>query len=195
MQEPTDHDLIQQVAAGHPERLALLFDRYQRRLFSFFLRLGHGRSASDDLVQDTFLRMLRHAATYRGAGHFAGWMFSIARNVANDAWQQRALLEPLADELEALLPAHADHDPPALQEQAMLEQRLQLALLRLPRDARELVLLSRVQELDNAALALLFDCSIGAVKVRLHRTLQQLRKYFDETSDADTPSQEANHAV
>jgi RNA polymerase sigma-70 factor (ECF subfamily) len=58
--------------------------------------------------------------------------------------------------------------------------QLQRALLRLPQDSRELVLLSRVRDLGSDDLAKLFACSQSAVKVRLHRSLQLLREYFDE---------------
>jgi DNA-directed RNA polymerase specialized sigma24 family protein len=59
-------------------------------------------------------------------------------------------------------------------------QQLQRALLRLPQDKRELVLLGRVRELGSEDLAQLFACSPSVIKVRLHRTLLLLRKYFDE---------------
>ena len=137
-----------QIAAGHSERLALLYDRHQRRLFNFFLKLGHGCTASEDLVQDTFLRMLRHAHSYRSDGCFLPWIYQIARNTAADAWHEVAVLEALAEDEEALLPAIDEHEPASVHEQQELERRLQRALLRLPRESRELVLLSRVKELD-----------------------------------------------
>ena len=61
-----------------------------------------------------------------------------------------------------------------------LDVRLARALQRLPADKRELVLLSRVRQLSLADLAQLFACSVPAIKVRLHRSLRQLRDYFDE---------------
>jgi RNA polymerase sigma-70 factor (ECF subfamily) len=182
-----------EVAAGRIERLALLFDRYQKRLFNFFLRLGHGREASDDLVQDTFLRVLRHAGSYRGDGFFVGWLFQIARNVAADAWQQQAVLTSLDEEQETRLPTSPEHEPAALQEQAALERRLQTALARLSRDNRELVLLARIRELSGEELAQLFGCSVGAVKVRLHRALLELRQHFDAGNESGMRVEETHH--
>jgi RNA polymerase sigma factor (sigma-70 family) len=181
----SDYELMQQIGAGRAELLAMLYDKYQRRLFNFFLKMGHGRTASEDLVQDTFLRVLRHAASYKGDGHFVGWLFRIARNVAVDSWHEHAPIDSLEDELEAMLPAQAEHDPANLHEQSQLELRLQSALLQLPRESRELVLLSRITELNTEELAQLFGCSTGAVKVRLHRALLQLRQYFDAGTDVD----------
>ena len=185
-----------QVAAGNSARLAVLYDRYQRRLFNFFLKLGHTRAASEDMVQDSFLRMLRHAHSYRGEGGlFAPWMFRIARNVANDNWNAGSMLDELDDEQEASLPSVSDHEPANVHEQQALERRLQRALLKLSRENRELVLLSRVTELSSEELAQLFGCTTNAVKVRLHRSLLQLRALFDETDESSDTNQEANHAL
>jgi RNA polymerase sigma factor (sigma-70 family) len=182
-----------QVAAGQRDALARLFDRYHKRLFQHFVRLGHARAASDDLVQDTFLRVLRLGSSYRGDGYFIGWLYRIARNVANDAWQDIACLDPLDDDMALLLPASPDHDPAAQHEIAALELRLQRALRQLPRESRELVLLSRVSELDSETLARLFDCTAGTVKVRLHRALLQLRHHFDTLSESVPAKEETAH--
>jgi RNA polymerase sigma-70 factor (ECF subfamily) len=110
-------------------------------------------------------------------------MYQIARNAAADArghGQHEILLENAAlDEL------HDERNGAAesLHTQHELERRLQRALLRLPGDKRELVLLSRVKELGTADLARLFGCSNSALKVRLHRSLTLLREFFD---DGDT---------
>ncbi len=184
-----------QVAAGKSAQLAVLYDRYQRRLFNFFLKMGHARAASEDLVQDSFLRMLRHSNSYRTDGAFLPWMFRIARNVAADAWNAGAMLDALEEEQEVALPAAPEHEPGSVHDQQMLERRLQRALAQLTRENRELVLLSRVTELSSDELASLFGCSANAVKVRLHRSLLQLRTLFDETSEFDDASREASHAL
>jgi RNA polymerase sigma factor (sigma-70 family) len=172
------------IQAGQGALLAVLYDRYQKQLFNFFVRLGHTRTNSEDLVQDTFLRVLRLGKSYRGQGYFIGWLYQIARNVAHDAWQHSAGLESLEeDETAAEMPASAEHEPTSLFEHAALERRLQNALLQLPAESRELVVLSRVTELSNDELAQLFDCSVGALKVRLHRALQQLREHFENSSE------------
>lgn len=183
MPDASDHQLMLQVGAGHVDGLAVLFQRYQRRLYNFFLKLGHGSAQSEDLVQDTFMRMLRYAASYQQAGNYLGWMFQIARNVAADAYRNTEGEETLDEEVERELPGDPAHDPADVREQQDLEARLQRALLRLPRESRELILLSRVRELGSEELGQLFGCSANAVKVRLHRALLQLREHFDDRND------------
>lgn len=169
-----------QVRAGQPERLAELFARHHLKLFNFFRKLGNSRSGSEDLVQDTFLRMLKYASSYQEARSFMPWMFQIARNAAADAGREAGCgRKQDGDHLEDLA-ADSHGDPEMLHAFADTEKKLQQALMRLPRDKRELVLLSRVQQLGNDDLSKLFGCSSSAIKVRLHRSLALLREYFDD---------------
>jgi RNA polymerase sigma factor (sigma-70 family) len=189
--EATDEELMRRAAAQGPEALALLFDRHHRKLFTFFVKLGHPRANAEDLVQDSFVRMLRYAASFRSDAKFLPWMYQLARNAAADAWRGRAR-EELHDDaaLDALAVAAPD-DPHSAQSLRETEQRLQRALLMLPRDKRELVLLSRVRQLDNDDLARLFGCSVNAVKVRLHRSLGELRACFDALENGPSSTHDA----
>lgn len=183
----SDEELIQQVAAKRPSAMTVLFDRHHRKLFTFFVKLGQARSIGEDLVQETFLRMFRYARSFRAGARFSPWMYQIARNVAADAFharppeetQDHETLEGLAHGSASALPNDATDGPESAHSLGELEQRLQQALLMLPRDKRELVLLSRIRQLSTEDLAGLFDCSANAVKVRLHRSLEELRAHFD----------------
>ncbi|MCK7525668.1 MAG: hypothetical protein MZV64_52710 [Ignavibacteriales bacterium] len=61
---PTDNELMEDVRDGRVERLAVLFERYQTMLYNFFLRLTGNRAASEDLVQEVFVRVLKYRAGY-----------------------------------------------------------------------------------------------------------------------------------
>lgn len=192
MREHSDEELMQQVAAQGPAALALLYDRHHRRLLAFFVKLGHGRSGGEDLVQETFLRMLRYAASFRAGASFLPWMYQVARNAAADSFNARPREEAhdhaALDALGAAAPDSPEHTHGA----AALEARLQRALAMLPREKRELVLLSRVRELGTEDLARLFGCTSNALKVRLHRSLDELRVHFDAL-EPDEPT--LPHAV
>jgi RNA polymerase sigma factor (sigma-70 family) len=176
---PSDEELIQQPAVKRPQAMAVLFDRHHRRLFTFFVKLGHARTSSEDLVQESFLRMLRYASSFKAGARFTPWMYQIARNVAADAFNSRPREEAHDHEaLEGLAQATGD-GPESAHTLGELEQRLERALGMLTRDKRELVLLSRVRQLSTEDLAGLFGCTANAVKVRLHRSLEELRGHFD----------------
>ncbi len=175
----SDEELMQQAAGGRPDAMAVLFDRHHRRLVTFFVKLGSPRAGGEDLVQETFLRMLRYAASFRADARFTPWMYQIARNAAADAFKARPREEAHDHETLDGFANPSAEDPESSHSLGDLERRLQRALAKLPREKRELVLLSRVRQLSTEDLAGLFGCSTNAVKVRLHRSLEELRAHFD----------------
>jgi len=171
-----DTELMARVQAGHHEAcLAILFDRHHRPLYGFLFRLTGQQALSEDLVQEAFLRVLRYAGSFKSGASFRPWLYRIARNVLADHGTRHRLEVPL--ELHTDLPAPmecAQTHLEAIQDQ----RRLANALNCLSGEKRELLLLSRNPELTGADLASIFGCSPGAVKVRVHRALQELRAHF-----------------
>jgi len=168
------------VREGDLRQLAILFERHHVRLYNFYRRLTGERQVSEDLVQEVFFRMLKYRHTFQNDGDFITWMYHLARNVHRDRhrkWKNDTLAvaaeeEPLADELHAL----------DRMEQREHEELLQRALARLPADKKEILILSRYQELRYETIAGLLGCSVGAVKVRVHRALNDLRTIFFQLS-------------
>jgi RNA polymerase sigma-70 factor, ECF subfamily len=166
-----DEDLMLQVRSGEAEMLGVLFDRYQTPLYNFYTKMTQDRVLSEDLVQDVFLRILRYRQTYRPGTPFRAWMYQIARNARVDAMRK---VKPETEMLaEPIAPATAD-----AAQQKQEAQLLQRALMQLPEDKREILILSRYQELRYEEIARLMGCDVGAVKVRVHRAVQQLREVF-----------------
>jgi RNA polymerase sigma factor (sigma-70 family) len=167
-----DEDLMLQVRNGEAEMLGVLFDRYQTPLFNFYTKMTQDRTISEDLVQDVFLRILRYRQTYRPGTPFRTWMYQIARNARLDHVRKIRPEAPFVSEPVAPIePA----DPAQHKQEAELLQR---ALMHLPEDKREVLILSRFQELKYDEIASLLGCEVGAVKVRVHRALQHLREIF-----------------
>jgi RNA polymerase sigma factor (sigma-70 family) len=158
---------------GDVSRLALLFERHHRALFNFFLRLTSERQASEDLVQDVFLRILKYHATYRPGSQFRAWMYQLARHAYLDRRKpgsQEVPLDALAVDPPSRAPAASD----VLQQdqQAALVRR---ALARLPEDKREVLVLSRYQGLSYEQVGTLLGIEVGAVKVRVYRAVRALK--------------------
>jgi RNA polymerase sigma factor (sigma-70 family) len=169
-----DEDLMLQVRNGEVEMLGVLFDRYHTPLFNFYTKMTQNRTVSEDLVQDVFLRILRYRQTYRPGTVFRTWIYQIARNARLDHLRKARPEAPLAAEPIAPVPAT---DSAQQKQEAQLLQR---ALMQLPEDKREILILSRFQELKYEEIARLMSCEVGAVKVRVHRALRQLRDVFRE---------------
>jgi RNA polymerase sigma factor (sigma-70 family) len=178
----TDHSIMLAVRDGDVERISVLFDRHNRALFNYFLRLTASPSLSEDLVQDVFFRMLKYRHTYLPGGSFTAWMYQVARNAHLDLSRKRRLEivpdeEPVWDEI-----ASGEAGPHARLEHAQDIRLLRRALARLPLEKREILLLSRFQNLKYDEIAQILKCEIGAVKVRVYRAVRELGEIFNELS-------------
>jgi len=185
---PHDDSLIMtDVREGEVEKLAILFERHHLPLYNFFLRLTGNGAASEDLVQDVFVRILKYRSTYQAQSPFAVWMYQIARNAhidflrkrrdkdtvpLDDQWAEAASQEPAPEER---LEAHRD------------QSLIRKALDSLPEKKREVLLLSRFRNLRYREIAELHGCSEGAVKTIVHRALKDLGKAYAALQEGVTP--------
>ncbi len=176
----TDNALMAQVRAGELPKLAVLFERHHRALFRYFVSLNRNRELSEDLVQDVFFRILRYRATYDPGKTFTAWMYRIARRASLDRARERRAevigIEAVTDRRGE--PASAAPGP---EERAAKMQNLgllQRALDLLPADKREILVLSRFQEMKYEEIAAVLDCEVGAVKVRVYRAVRALEQIY-----------------
>ncbi len=178
MDTSPDNQLMLQVKAGDLDKLGVLFERYKLPLYRYFyLRTGDS-AASEDLVQNVFVRIIRYRERFQPVGQFKSWMFSIAHNLGIDHQKKRALRRKLGDTLEdeRIESRTAEEDLLDCERLALLEK----ALRRLRGDYREILILSRYQELKYHEIGEILGCSEGAVKTRIHRALKELKNLYRE---------------
>ncbi len=187
MHSVTDEDLMLQVRNGAGETLGVLFDRYHSPLYNFYTKLTGDRALSEDLVQEVFLRILRHRQTYRAGTPFRAWMYQIARNARIDHFRKTRPQVPFEPEM---APVVHPGDPAQQRQESELLHR---ALMQLPEEKRELLILCRFQELRYDEVARLVGCGVSTVKVRIHRALHELREVFHQlqAAPADSPQRGA----
>jgi RNA polymerase sigma-70 factor (ECF subfamily) len=119
------------------------------------------------------LRILRHRQTYHTGTPFRAWIYQIARNARIDHFRKT---RPQTTFDPQMLPPVPPFDPAQQQHEAMLHR----ALMQLPEEKRELLILCRLQELKYEEVARLVGCGVATVKVRIHRALQELRQIFHQ---------------
>ncbi len=166
------------VRAGDVGQLARLFDRHHRALFRFFLHLTGNRTASEDLVQEAFYRVLKYRHTYQAQSPFRVWLFQVGRNVYRDSAGRNRGEVPMPEGAAAaeirgpgVLP---DRQAQRNQEAVLLRR----ALAALPPDKREVLVMSRYMELSHGEIASVLKCEVGTVKVRVYRALRDLSERF-----------------
>jgi RNA polymerase sigma-70 factor (ECF subfamily) len=166
------------VKAGDVDRMGLLFERYHRKLFGFLYHMTGQAEMSEDLVQNVFYRMLKYRHTFTGEGEFKTWMYHLARNVLSDQVRQNkrhsnhADVHHLSDKVGGGV--RADEQIHKEQELALLHY----AMDRLSAEKREILILSRFQELKYEEIARVLNTTEGAVKVRVHRAMQELKSIY-----------------
>jgi len=176
MSSIADTLLMQKVRDGDVEKLGVLFERYHKMLYNFFLYLTNRKDISEDLVQEVFFRMLKYRQTYQGHSKFTTWMYKIARNACVDFFRKQKREEPLDDAREVPISKAPLHDAKLEQEEDY--SLLRAALARLPLRKREVLVLSRFHNMKYAEIAELLGCRTGTVKVHVHRAIKELREIY-----------------
>lgn len=173
----TDAALMRLVVAGETAQVAVLFERHHVALFRYLLGLTNNRAVSEDLVQEVFFRVIKHAGSYDSRHAFQVWIYGMARNAYFDLYRKRQREVP-----DEYLQQVRSREP--LAEEMMSRSQdigfLQEALLGLPEDKREVLILSRFHNLGYEEIGRLLGCQVGTVKTRVFRALKDLRKNFCE---------------
>lgn len=159
----TDEALAARLADGDEFALRELLRRYERPLAAFLHRQTAGRDV-EDLYQETWLRVVRHADRFDADRRFSTWLFQIAVNLCRD-WHRRPPPE-----------ARPPTDEPAAAELERADAALDAAqlLARLPAAQREVVILRYYHDLSEEDVAKILDIPKGTVKSRLHQAIAHL---------------------
>jgi RNA polymerase sigma-70 factor (ECF subfamily) len=130
--------------------------------------------------------MLKHANQFHGDAKLSTWLFSITANWCRDYLRKADNKIKEAEDVLVTLPAPSELSPDRSLEQRENERRIQKALGVLTPEQREAILLSRYQGLSYAEIAQIAGCSEGAVKTRVFRAMETLKKVLTgEASGGD----------
>jgi RNA polymerase sigma factor (sigma-70 family) len=165
------------VQAGDTAQLALLFERHHVGLFRYLLTLGRDRALAEDLVQEVFFRVIKYARSYDPNLAFSVWLYGMARNAYFDSHRKRRPERFVGDAGEIRSPEPMPEETITRKQDVAL---LREALLKLPEDKREVLVLSRYHDMRYEEIARVLQCEVGTVKVRVYRALKELREHFCE---------------
>ncbi|HEY9488812.1 MAG TPA: sigma-70 family RNA polymerase sigma factor [Chryseosolibacter sp.] len=174
----TDELIMEAVKSGNLQQASLLFDRYNSRIFNFLARMTNDRTLAEDLTQNVFLRIIKYRSSYREGARFQSWIYQIARNVFSDHYQ--SVKNKYSDfiDVEKISDRMADNEETKLQEEK--EVLLQRSMERLTDEQRELLILTRFQQMKYEEVAVLMDTTVANIKVKVHRALIRLREHYFE---------------
>ncbi len=178
--EITDEQLVARTVRGDAAAFELLYDRYAPTVMGLALRIVADRALAEEVVQETFWRVWRNAASFQGQrGAFAGWLLGITRNLAIDFCRRRsvrpqALLHE-ADESPIERVPDQSADVPEAAWIAIKHQQVYAALSDLPPDQRRVIELAYFGGLTRQEIAAETGEPLGTIHTRARLALKKLR--------------------
>ena len=167
--ELSDGDLLQLSEKGDENAFLILYQRHQGSIFRFALHMSGRVDVAEEVVQEVFMALLSKLKLYaRDRGELQGYLIGIARNRVRRHLSERRLaeVEPSPEsESNALFEGFNKRE-----ELAALHD----AILKLPPDYREVVVLCDLEDMDYADAARQIGCPVGTVRSRLHRAREIL---------------------
>jgi RNA polymerase sigma-70 factor, ECF subfamily len=167
---PCESDLVREATRGNEEAVLALYGRHRTALFRFVCRLTGSVAIAEDVTQECFLALVQGAGYRADRGTLQAYLFGMARNLV---FRRLRISERESEEL-----AEAT-DPVDILGQLLSSQRAAMvadAVQKLPVLQREAVILFEYEELSLDEIAGITGVDTGAVKARLHRGRESLRR-------------------
>jgi len=179
----TDLDLVRRLRAGDWGAFDEVHRRFHPRLFSFLARLARSRDVAEDLLEETWLRLVTQARNLRPDTELGAWLFTVARNLHVSYCRSRVLETGLADDVLGLWPSGARRPSPFEETAASeTERRLESALASLPAAYREVLLLVGLEGLQPTEAAAICGVTPATLRQRLHRARTLLSQRLERTN-------------
>jgi RNA polymerase sigma-70 factor (ECF subfamily) len=175
--QSTDEELMIDVQNGSMTAFEILYDRYYQRLFHFILRFLRERALAEDVLQETFLHLLKGRKGYRKNSRFSTYLFTIGRNLCLDSlksWQRNHLQISREEEIDRA--RDPSKGPQKILEETEMAKMLQNEIQTLPADQREVLLLSKYSGLSYDEIAQIIDTTPAAAKQKAYRAMLSLKQ-------------------
>lgn len=176
----SDEALLRDVAGGDVSSLRTLYERHKARVMSYSYYMLRDRAKAEDVLQEAFLRVFRHAGRFAPGSSFPAWLHSIAANLCRDEFRRmkRRRAVHAAIPLDWVLRRAAARTPSPRRSAAGKEfaGRLREELAMLPPEQREVVTLHYLSGMKYREIADTLGCPLGTVQSRLHSGVKKLRE-------------------
>ncbi len=180
----TSEDLVLRVQKGDLAAFETLYNRFHKQVFHFILRFVKERPLAEDILQETFLRVFKERKGYKKTAHFSTYLFTIGRNLCLDAlktWEKKHVLGNKEDYVESAM--DPSKGPFEIMEETEISEIVQREIQALPRDQREVLLLSKYSGLTYGEIAQIVESTPDAVKQKVYRAMLSLRQKLKKFSE------------
>lgn len=170
----TDEQIMEAVKNGELQQASVLFARYHKRIFNFLRQYLNDTMLAEDLTQNVFLRLIKYRGSYREGHRFQSWIYQMARNVFADHYQ--ANKNKSFVDVEKM----SNHFADTTEHDDEREALLQRSLTKLSDEQRELLVLTRFQQMKYEEVAEIMNTTVANIKVKVHRAIGKLREVYFE---------------
>lgn len=182
----SDEDLMDLLKEGVRGAFDILEARHSGRIYNFLFKYTRDPQVTEDLVQETFLRVYRSRHAYRRIAKFTTWLYTIAGNLARTEYRKRRRVSVVSlhssngvSDFELEVPDESQV-PDVQADLALRHERVQRAMDHLPDIFREVVVLRGVQDLTYGEIHEITGIPLGTIKSRIHRGRSLLERMLSE---------------
>ena len=186
--EQTDEELISQFQNGNINAFNELVNRYKDKLLNFVFYFFNDIDLSEDIVQDTFLKLYTHKNSYKEIAKFSTWIYTIAGNLAKTELRKQKRRKTFSisdisfDNNDFIIPSN-DLIPEEKINYNNDMKNLRFALNQLPVDFKTVIILRDIQELSYDVISNIINMPLGTVKSRINRARLKLQDILIEKGD------------
>ena len=193
LHDEADEDLMVQYQQGEVRAFEILLSRHRKPVFNFILRFIGERETAEDLLQETFMRVIKGADAYKRQAKFTTWLYTIARNLCVDQTRRRkhrrhaSLDAPMSASedsgtlLDVIPSSEMASDRTSVNKQ--LHETMQRAIGGLSDEQREVFLMREFLDMPFKQIAEVVGVPENTVKRRMRYALEKLRLELDEYKD------------
>jgi RNA polymerase sigma-70 factor (ECF subfamily) len=184
MDRETELQLVDRLRAGDQRAFESIHNEFNDRLYNFLARLSNRRDIAEDLLEETWLRLVIHAGRLRPDTSLTSWLFTVARNLYVSYCRSRAIEDSYAPGMLGLWPAgRPEPSPLQAAEAGEMERRVAAALATLPALYREALLLIAVEGLQPSDAAAVCGVAPAAMRQRVSRARALLAERLTRATD------------
>lgn len=179
----SDPELIRRARQGDGRAIRELYDRHAPRVYAVVRRIAADDATAEDYAQEAWIKAIRALSDFRGDARFSSWLHRIAVNAAlqgvRKAKTRRRRRVPMPETL-PVEPARRD---------ALLRERLEEAVERLPEGMRTVLVLHDVEGYTHAEIGEMLDVATGTSKSQLYKARAKMRELLRVDGDGSAPSE------
>ncbi len=179
---PDDELIDLFLATQSPEHFGELYGRYSDKVYSKCLSLLKNEAAAQDAAQDIFLKIFLNLAKFNKKSRFSTWVYSITYNYCIDYLRRKKKEKTiLTDDENEKDPVEEEVDDKEILEMEI--ERLAYILDKIPEDDKMVLLMKYREDLSIKDISQAFKKSESAIKMKLKRAKNKVRKLYNESFD------------